>query len=356
MGIIKVKYLVKRRKKGKLYLYWVPRPTYVVGGKEVKCPYPAQPLPANPVEAHRKAEELNDILDAWRNGAETAPQIEEGTVSWLIIEYRKDARYDDLRASTRTLYGYNLEIISRHMGPMPITEVTRVDARTLYQSFESKHKGQKVVQVARVLFNMARDMDIIQTNPFDKMRLAHIAPRSAIWNIDTQEAAKNKALEMGMPSIALAIQLGLDIGQRSGDLRALSWHQYNGATISLRQQKTGVMLEVPVMRALKKMLDATERKSPVVLICEATGKPYSKDMLSRRVREVCEAAGIGKDIQFRDLRRTAVVRLAEHGCETAEICAITGHTLKSATEILEVYLPRTSKMAQNAIHKLEAGK
>ena len=53
-----------------------------------------------------------------------------------------------------------------------------------------------------------------------------------------------------------------------------------------------------------------------------------------------------------DLRRTAVVWLAEAGCEIPEIAAITGHSLNRTSAILEVYLPRNTKMAQNAIAKL----
>ena len=164
---------------------------------------------------------------------------------------------------------------------------------------------------------------------------------------------QEKALAEGLKSVALAVQLGLDTGQRAGDLRALTWSAYNGKTLRFRQSKTGVFLEVPVMQSLKSMLDNADRKAPAIMICEATGKPYNKDMLSRKFREVCEKVpGVG-NLQFRDLRRTAVVRLAEHGCTNAEIAAITGHSLQDTVNILEVYLPRNSTMAQNAIAKLE---
>ena len=55
-----------------------------------------------------------------------------------------------------------------------------------------------------------------------------------------------------------------------------------------------------------------------------------------------------------DLRRTAVVRLAEAGCTPPEISAITGHDLDATMAILEVYMPRTLPLATAAIDKLDA--
>jgi hypothetical protein len=44
---------------------------------------------------------------------------------------------------------------------------------------------------------------------------------------------------------------------------------------------------------------------------------------------------------------------AEAGCTTQEIATITGHTLKSVSQILEHYLARTRHLAEAAILKLE---
>ncbi len=59
-------------------------------------------------------------------------------------------------------------------------------------------------------------------------------------------------------------------------------------------------------------------------------------------------------LRFQDLRRTAVVRLAEAGRTDPEIAAITGHSLKRSKQISETYLPRTAEMARNAMAKWES--
>ena len=45
--------------------------------------------------------------------------------------------------------------------------------------------------------------------------------------------------------------------------------------------------------------------------------------------------------------------LAEAGCTAPEIASITGHTLKSATSILDSYMARTKGLATAAIVKLD---
>lgn len=56
-------------------------------------------------------------------------------------------------------------------------------------------------------------------------------------------------------------------------------------------------------------------------------------------------------LDFMHLRHTAVARLAEAGCELAEIAAITGHTLTSCAQIIDRYLVRTERLAERAFRR-----
>ncbi len=68
-----------------------------------------------------------------------------------------------------------------------------------------------------------------------------------------------------------------------------------------------------------------------------------------------KAAGIN-DLHFHDLRGTAITMLAEAGCSTPQIAAITGHSLKTVTTILDKYLARTRTLAEEAITLFENAK
>ena len=57
-------------------------------------------------------------------------------------------------------------------------------------------------------------------------------------------------------------------------------------------------------------------------------------LLQGTVEAASKDAGI-TDLHFHDLRGTAVTLLAEAGCTTPQIAAITGHSLETVTKILD---------------------
>jgi len=80
---------------------------------------------------------------------------------------------------------------------------------------------------------------------------------------------------------------------------------------------------------------------------------YTRDQFSSQFGRVANAAGLSHCV-FRTLRHTAIVRLARAGCTHSEIASVSGHTDASVANILRRYLPRDTKVADNAISKLES--
>ncbi len=350
MGKFKMDYVVEKCKGGKVYRYWQPKKQYLVGGMWVKCPFKSVALKEDWI---LKADDLNKALQKWRDGFQPAVRFEHGTVGWLVGQYKKDQAFDRLASGTQTKYLGCLNALQDKLGDIPADKISRMSARAFCMDFTTESMPSRMAAVCRVLYNFGHNIGAVKDNPFHNMRLSRQKPRTEVWPVELIEKVKEKALALKMPSVALAIQLGLDTGQRAGDLRTLTWSAYTGGKLIFRQNKTGAVVHVPVMKTLSAILDAETIKAPHVLICEETGKPYSKDMLSRRFRDACAGIEGADALQFRDLRRTAVVRLAEAGCTNAEIAAITGHSLNATVNILETYLPRNAKMAENAIAKVE---
>jgi len=87
------------------------------------------------------------------------------------------------------------------------------------------------------------------------------------------------------------------------------------------------------------------------VISEKTGKPYMRHNFSHLFRAIAQKAELRGELQFRDLRRTAAVRLGEAGCDLKDIAHITGHSY-DRVKIFETYLPRTRAVAKEAIVRL----
>src|SRR5262249_32136644 len=92
----------------------------------------------------------------------------------------------------------------------------------------------------------------------------------------------------------------------------------------VRQDKTDVLLDIPMHPKLKTIIKAAAEDHLTFLIAR-TGKPYNITGFSNQFRDWCNAAGLPSDCHFHGLRYSAAKLLAEAGCTLHQIAAITGH-------------------------------
>jgi integrase len=354
MGKIKVRYLVVKRQKGHPLFYWQPNKALREAGF---LPRRLAERTNDIVDAIQEAERLNAELDRWRRGVQKVP-APPGSLPWLIKRYQADPRFTDLQPQSQATYACELrrvEAWSARAGNPPITTITRKDVKAFARSMAHLPATAKhTISRLKMLFDFAIDEgEFSGDNPARNMRLKSNPPRHQVWDDHEIAAVINAAEAEGRFSIALAVALAHHTGQRQGDILRMAWTQYDGTVIRLRQRKTGVLLDVPCTKHLIGMLAATERTGTLMVMNEVTNRPYLSSTFNCDFRKMARAAGVPDEMQFRDLRRTAVVRLAEAGCSVPEIAAISGHSINRTAQILEVYCPRTSTMAGNAITKLE---
>jgi hypothetical protein len=112
------------------------------------------------------------------------------------------------------------------------------------------------------------------------------------------------------------------------------------------------------------MLDSIHQRG-LFILTRADGLPWhtAKDdkALGKAWAQHMKDAGLYSDVlaerlHFNDLRGTAITLLSEAGATIPQIVSITGHTLESATRILEKYLARTKCLSEAAIYAFENSK
>lgn len=356
MGNIKVRYLVVKPQKNHSIHYWQPAKALREHGFQTRR---LAEKSNDIVAAIREAEALNAELDAWRKGEKIDTTPKDGTIPCLVRLYQRSEKYANLVPKTQRAYDQCLQEIeawSDRAGHPPINSITPLAVEAFYKSMaDTPHKANAVIRVLRLLMNRALKYQLIDHNPAAKPELKTPPPRHHVWTDDAIEAVVSAAEDRSRRSVGLAVMLAAHLGQREGDVLRLAWSQYDGEYVSLRQQKTKKPLAVPATAALKRYLDLTPRSSILMVTSETTGRPYREDNFRHVFAVVRNSVGLS-DFQFRDLRRTAAVGLAEAGCTAPEIAAITGHTIETTQRILETYVPRTTPMARNAIAKLERNK
>lgn len=247
-----------------------------------------------------------------------------------------------------------IEEWSARAGHPPIGSIKRTHVRHFLKSMESTPAtANAVIRVLRILLQHAVDEEYLEKNPASKPKLKGRPPRHQFWSTEQILEFVKTAAEDRRPSMGLAVLLAVNLGQREGDILRLSWSLYDGRAFSITQGKTRASVRVPTTEQLREALQATPRQSPTIVVAEGTGRPYRPDHFRHEFRRIADAAGIPKDLQFLDLRRTAVVRLAEAGATVPQIASVTGHSIDDTEKIIETYMPRTTPMAEAAIRKLE---
>ncbi|OJH59258.1 hypothetical protein BA725_13245 [Agrobacterium pusense] len=277
-----------------------------------------------------------------------------GTLSGLLKDFDGTKQWRRLADSTKKEYSRVLTFWDGKYGSVPYAALEdkefRRDVLKWHDEFSEekpREADNRVTILARVLSWAEKDGPL-RKNVLDSFERAYKGDRSdLIWLPEHVDAFMAKASE----EMKLAIVLALHTGQRQGDLLKLSWSNYDGTHIKLRQGKTSRYVSVKCTKALKETLDGLQKRSTLILTTK-TGRAFQKRYFAQLWEETCKEAGI-TDLHFHDLRGTTVTMLFQAGCSLGEIVAVTGHSLRRAQDILDKYLARTSTMADSAIAKFE---
>lgn len=406
---LKVKGLAAVKTAGGIRYYWQPTP-----GERAKG-WKGMPLGSDLALAVKAAEARNREITSWRNGGSkpaAVKAIAKRSTFGAVLDAYRERRLPLLAASTQRTAKTPLARLEAWAHDMPVTWVTRARVRALrnalapYDPVTNTYGGIghqaafHVLEQGRTVCKWAVDEEMMTENPFTAFGLGKPPPRQVIWEDHHRQAFVDAALALDppLPSIALAIEIGLYIGQRQADVLKLSrtswrpiperkfrnrpdlYHQLlqdpaaqdpNGPNpgqvmgLYVRQGKTSRHVGIPIEGDMRRRVEAaiaSNATSTAIIVCERTGQPWAQDNFQHNVVrtrekaiELATKAGDGElaaelaDLQFSDLRRSCVVVLGELGLEPGMIAGVTGHKLATIMQILEVYMPRTEAMAAGAI-------
>jgi integrase len=146
----------------------------------------------------------------------------------------------------------------------------------------------------------------------------------------------------------LAFALLLYTGQRRSDVVRMGRQHLGDNAICVRQVKTGREVWVPVHEALAPII--AETSTNLTFLLTDQGKPYTAAGFGNWFRDQCRVAGLS-GCSAHGLRKAAARRLAEAGCSTHEIAAITGHaSLKEVARYTEA--ADRKRLAKSAMAKI----
>jgi integrase len=207
------------------------------------------------------------------------------------------------------------------------------------------------IRTASTLFAWAVDREWIETSPAVRIRAlegGHLPQ----W---TEAEADHAVAKLPEP-LRRAVLLGRYTGQRRGDLVGMLWSAYDGDTLRVHQSKgkqSAASLIIRVHRNLRVELDAWKRAATSThILTTHTGIPWRPNHLTQTMALWLPKIGLRGELNVHGLRKLAASSLAEAGCSTSEIAAITGHRTLAMVQLYTAAADQ-ERLASSAIVRLQ---
>jgi integrase len=281
-----------------------------------------------------------------------APVLHEDSLAMLIIDYYGDRMFSDRKPSTRQLYRYALEPISKAHGHRSVISMTMENAEKIINEIGAKRPGMGNLTraVMRRLFAFAvkrkrrKDNPMLGIDPF-------AVGEHHTWT-DTELRQYEKHWRLGTRE-RLAYALLFHTGQRVGDVAKMRRSEISDGYIRIEQEKTGAVVEMPMPAEVVAAMKAWGPKG-LSLIGDPHGRPIATRTVSALIRRAVKQAGLPSRCVAHGLRKARMRVLAENGATVNEIAAISGHqTLKEVERYTKAADRR--KLARSAVRKVHNG-
>src|SRR5215831_10944016 len=281
-----------------------------------------------------------------------AGRVKPGSVAAVIAEYfDSQTFFTSKSAGTQRMRRGILERFRAAYGERPFALLPAEWIEALLDA-KPPHAARSWLMTLRSLCQFAVARRYLRADPTANIKLRKIEGDGFhTWTED--EITQFEAHHHIGTKPRLALALLLYTGERRSDVVKMGRQHIKDGVLTVKQQKTGKALAIPVHPDLQVVLDATPSEHLTFLVT-ATGKPYGGNHFSETFREWCDAAGLPKRCKPHGLRKAACRRLAEAGCSANEIMAISGHaTMKELIRYTKA--ADRARLARNALAKAITG-
>lgn len=252
-----------------------------------------------------------------------ANRTKPGTVNAAIVGYYNSDAFCSLAPETKKRRRNILEHFRAEHGDKRIV--------TLPAAFIIKTLGKKSPAAARNWFKALRGLlqfavanQYRRDDPTEGMKLARSVKSEGFHAWTEVEIEQFKAHHPIGSRARLALALLLFTAQRRGDVVRIGRQHVRNGVLSVRQDKTGTSLDIPILPELQAAIEAHASDHLTFLVTDQ-GKPFTSGAFGHWFRDRCREAGLPKHCSAHGLRKAACRRLAEAGCTAHQIAAISGH-------------------------------
>jgi integrase len=269
-----------------------------------------------------------------------------------VVVYFSSVQFRSLSPSTQATYRGIIERFRADHGHRRVAHLQREKlVEMLGNRTDTPSAANNWLRMVRMLMQIAIEMGLRNDDPTLGIKTLKIKSDGfQIWAAERIEKYRAKHAIGTRPRLAL--ELLLNTAQRRSDVVRMGRQHIRDGILSIRQQKTGMLVEIPVLPELQEALDAIPAEHLTFLTTEH-GQPFTAAGFGNWFRERCNEAGIPKGYAAHGLRKAAATRLADAGCTDHQIMAWGGwETLKEVQRYTKA--ANRKRLAQSVLQKLES--
>jgi integrase len=266
-------------------------------------------------------------------------RIKPGTLRALAVGYFGSVAFVSMKPRTRRLYRNRIEQLCEQKdaegnacGDKSAAALNRKHVVKMMAALHDRPESANLLRkVLRAMMQHAVEIGTRAEDPTRDVKAIRVRT-DGIHSWSEEEIAQFEARHPVGTKPRLAQALLLYTGQRRGDVVGIGQQHVRRhigedgiarEMISIRQEKTGAALDIPVHHDLATIIVATPSEHLTYLTTQF-GRPFTSAGFGNWFRKQCVAAGLSH-CSAHGLRKAAARRLAEAGCTAHEIAAITGH-------------------------------
>jgi integrase len=271
------------------------------------------------------------------------------TLGWLVDLYltSKDG-WGGLSKSTQARRLPQLKQILKTSGLYPLSSVDRQGLIAGRDKRNAPSQARTFVMTMRSLFKWAVDNTLVTDNPTIGITITMPETDGHIpWT--EEDFRRYEALYPRGTAERVMLDVYAYTGLRRGDAARVGKQHVKDGVITIKTEKTGMVVSIPILPELQATLDA----GPVGDMTFNVGRyglPLTARGLGRKFGAACRAAGlVGRSAH--GLRKAAADRAVENGATGAQLNAIFGWT---GSQMASLYTEKADRaaMARQAMNKL----
>jgi integrase len=220
-----------------------------------------------------------------------ASRTRPGTVNAAVIGYFNSKGFRSLSSATQATYRGILEGFRSEHGDKRIALLDRKHIeRLISKKAEAPSAANNLLRMLRVLRQFAIADGMRRDDPTAGVKGIKIRT-SGFHSWSEDEIGAFEARHPIGTRARLALALLLSTAQRRSDVIRMGRQHVRDGVMTIQQQKTGMIVDVPLHRDLRTVLDATANDNLTFLVT-ALGKPFSPAGFTNWFRERCDEAGL----------------------------------------------------------------